>query len=212
MLVGRPRPPPPGSDRWHLMENASAAFLDVVRRMMTVIRRAVGTTVVDPALLTCAERIQYDGYLRRRQTDVAIGKLARNGLGIKAIGRRLGCSRKMIRQVLRGGRSDVFRCRTSSLEPWLQQLDHEWIAGCRNAAEIWRRLQARGFPGSLRAVGEWATRRRRSEGAATVGLDRAPSARRLARLMTSARSQLARADALLIATAGDSAAIPGEGA
>jgi transposase len=35
---------------------------------------------------------------------------------------------------------------------------------------------------------------------AAVALDWAPSARRLARLMTSARSQLARADALLIAT------------
>jgi transposase len=105
------------ADRWHLMENASAAFLDVMRRMMTAIRRAVGTTVVDRALLTCAERIQYDGYLRRRQTDAAIARLAKSGLGIKAIGRRLGCSRKMIRQVPRGGRSDVFRCRTSSLEP-----------------------------------------------------------------------------------------------
>jgi transposase len=188
------------ADRWHLMENASAAFVDVVRRMMTAIRRIVGAVVIDPALLTRAERIQYDGYLRRGQTDAAIGKLARSGLGIKAIGRKLGCSRKMIRQVLRGERSDVFRCRTSSLEPWLQQLDHEWIAGCRNGAEIWRRLKARGFAGSLRAVGEWATRRRRREGAATVGLDRAPSARKLARLMTSARTQLAKADALLIAT------------
>jgi transposase len=188
------------ADRWHLMENASAAFLDVVRRMMTAIRRIVGAVVIDPALLTRAERIQYDGYLRRLQTDATIARLAKSGLGIKAIGRRLGCSRKMIRQVLRGGRSDVFRCRTSSLEPWLHQLDHEWIAGCHNAAEIWRRLQARGFAGSLRAVGEWATRRRRSERAATVGLDRAPSARKLARLMTSARSQLAKADALLVAS------------
>ena len=34
-----------------------------------------------------------------------------------------------------------------------------------------------GFSESLRAVREWATRRRRSEGVAAVGLDRAPSAR-----------------------------------
>jgi transposase len=179
------------------MENASAAFLDVVRRTMTRIRRVVGTAAVDPALLTRAERIQYDGYLRRRQTNAAVTRLARSGLGIKAIGRRLGCSRKTIRQVLRGGRSDVFRCRTSSLEPWLHQLDHEWRTGCHNAAEIWRRAQARGFPGSLPAVSEWATCRWRSEGVAA--LDRAPSARRLARLMTSGPSQLTRADAVLIA-------------
>lgn len=152
------------ADRWHLMENASAAFLDVVRRMMSAIRRAWSARrrLIRP-LLSRAEQIQYDGYLRRRQTNVAVTKLAKSGLGIKAIGRRLGCSRKTIRQVLRGEQSDVFRCRTSSLGPWLHQLDYEWSTGCYNAAEIWR-LQGRGFPGSLRAVGEWATRRRRSEG------------------------------------------------
>ena len=52
----------------------------------------------------------------------------------------------------------------------------------------------------MRAVGEAATRRQRSEEAATVGLDRAPSARKLARLMTSTPGPLTRADALLIAT------------
>jgi transposase len=187
------------ADRWHLMENASAAFLDAVRRLMAAIRHAVGTTVIDPALLTCAERIQYDGYLQRAQTNKAIMALAKSGMAIKAIVRRTGCSRKTVRQVLRGERSDMFRCRTSSLEPWLDQLDREWATGCHNGAEIWRRLRARGFRGSLRAVGEWATRRRRSEGASAGGFERIPSARRLARLMLSGRSQLAKAEAVLVA-------------
>jgi transposase len=145
------------ADRCHLIENASAAFLDTIRRLMTAIRRAAGTTVIDPALLTCAERIQYDGYLRREQTNAAILGLAKGGMAIKAIVRRTGCSRKTVRQVLRGERSDVFRSRTSSLESWLDQLEREWTTGCRNGAELWRRLQARGFRGSLRAVGEWVT-------------------------------------------------------
>jgi transposase len=166
---------------------------------MTAIRRAAGTTVIDPALLTCAERIQYDGYLRREQTNAAILGLAKGGMAIKAIVRRTGCSRKTVRQVLRGEQSDIFRCRTSSLEPWLDQLDREGTTGCRNGAELWRRLRARGFRGSLRAVGEGATRRRRSEGASAGGLERTPSARRLARLMLAGRTQLARAEALLVA-------------
>ena len=37
------------ADRWHLMENASAAFLDAVRRSMRTIRSAVGATTVDPS-------------------------------------------------------------------------------------------------------------------------------------------------------------------
>ncbi len=93
------------ADRWHLVENASAAFLDAVRRLMAASRRAVGTTVIDPALLTRAERIQHDGYLRRERTNAAIVALAKGGLAIRAIVRRTGCSRKTVRQVLRGGRS-----------------------------------------------------------------------------------------------------------
>ena len=38
------------ADRWHLMENASAAFLNAVRRSMHAIRKAVGVGTVDPAV------------------------------------------------------------------------------------------------------------------------------------------------------------------
>lgn len=187
------------ADRWHLMENASAAFLDAVRRVMAAIRRTTGTAVIDPALLTRAERIQHDGYLRREQVNAAIMGLAKDGATIKAIVRRTGCGRKTVRQVLRGERSDVFRCRTSSLEPWLDRLDREWRAGCRNGAELWRRLRKQGFSGSLRVVGEWTTRRRRSERSPAGPIERTPSARRLASLMTSGRTRLARAEAILVA-------------
>jgi len=54
------------ADRWHLMENASAAFLDAVRRSMREIRTAIGATTINPELLTCAERLRYQGYLRRQ--------------------------------------------------------------------------------------------------------------------------------------------------
>jgi hypothetical protein len=33
---------------------------------MRVIRAAIGTTTIDPELLTCAERLQYEGYLTMR--------------------------------------------------------------------------------------------------------------------------------------------------
>lgn len=53
------------ADHWHLRENASAAFLDAVRESMSGIRTAVGAATVDPERLTCAERLHYEGYLRR---------------------------------------------------------------------------------------------------------------------------------------------------
>jgi transposase len=46
------------ADRWHLMENASRAFLDAVRKSMRRIRAAIGATTINPELLTAAERIQ----------------------------------------------------------------------------------------------------------------------------------------------------------
>jgi len=64
------------ADRWHLMENASRAFLDAVRTSMRQIRGVLGATTVDPKLLTAAERIQHEGYLRREETNLAILGLA----------------------------------------------------------------------------------------------------------------------------------------
>lgn len=46
------------ADRWHLMENASAAFLEAVSKSMKAIRAALGATIVDPQPLTAAERLQ----------------------------------------------------------------------------------------------------------------------------------------------------------
>ncbi len=187
------------ADRWHLMENASAAFLEAVRRSMRPIRQVLGSTVIDPAVLTCAERLQYDGFLRRQESGQTIKALAQAGTSIKEITRRTGRSRKLVRGVLRGGDGDVFRCRTSVLEPHLVKLGTEWEAGCRTSAELWRRLRTSGFRGSLRVVTEWATRRRRSEKAGLALTRTAPPARLLSRLLTTQRDHLSKTDAVTVA-------------
>lgn len=187
------------ADRWHLMENASAAFLDAVRRSMQAIRQALGSTTVDPALLTRAARIQYDGFVRRQEDARIITDLAGKGVPIKEIVRLTGRSRKLVRSVLRGADGDVFRSRMSSLEPHLARLDAEWRAGCRKGAELWRRLWAAGFRGSLRVVTEWTTRRRRSEASGRAPACGVPSARRFTRLMTTHRRNLSRGDAVVVA-------------
>jgi len=187
------------ADRWHLMENASRAFLDAVRHCMRQIREVVGSVTVNPDLLTAAERIQYEGYLRREEANAAIQALAKAGVPIKQISRRLGHSRKLVRTVVRGVRADVFRVRQSSLEPHLPWLYAQWDAGARNATALWRRLTARGFRGSLRVIGEWATRRRRAERAGIEALQRVPSARTVARLMTTGRDRLTKAQTVLVA-------------
>ena len=187
------------ADRWHLMENASAAFLAAVRRSMRLIRAAIGTATINPELLTCAERLQYEGYLRRQETNAAIMVLVRDGVPIKEIVRRTGHSRQVVRQVSRGQSTDIFRSRQSTLDVHLPFLDAQWDAGCRNGAELWRRLRAQGFQGSLRVVSEWRTRRKRAEKATDQQLQKVPSARTIARLMTTARDHLSKADTVTIA-------------
>ncbi len=124
--------------------------------------------------------------------------LAKNEVTIKEIVRRTGHSRGLVRKVLRGQRSDVFRVRESSLELHLQWLDEQWAAGHRNGSELWRRLKRQGFRGCVRVVSEWASRRRRAE-KADGALSGTPSSRTIARLMTIGRDGLSKAESVTVA-------------
>ena len=187
------------ADRWHLMENASHAFLDAVRKSMRQIRSAIGAATINPGPLTAAEKLHYEGYLRREDTNTAILAMAKEGATIKEIVRSAGYSRGLVRKVLRGQRSDVFRVRSSSLEAYLPWLDEQWAAGRRNGSELWRCLKRRGFRGCLRVVSEWSARRRRSERMDASAISRAPSARTIARLLTIGRDQLSKAETVTVA-------------
>src|SRR5476649_800006 len=125
--------------------------------------------------------------------------LSQGGASIKQIVRQTGYSRKLVRQVIRGERHDVFRTRESSLDQHLPWLDDQWASGCRNGAELWRRLKTRGFRGSLRVISEWATRRRRAEKTDAQNLQRIPSARKIARLMPIGRDLLTKAETVMVA-------------
>ena len=191
------------ADRWHLMENASRAFLDAVRKSMRQIRTVIGDTVINPDLLTCAERLQYEGYLRREETNGVILALSKDGVPIKQIAKKTGLARGTVRRIIRGQRSDIFRSRQSSLETELPWLDAQWEAGKRNASALWRGMKGRGFHGSLRVVCEWATRRRRAEKTDAASLARVPSARTIARLMSIGRYNLSKAETVTIAAIED---------
>jgi hypothetical protein len=97
---------------------------------MRAVRSALGAATINPALLTAAERLQYEGFLRREDTTRQILTLKEAGRSIQEIVRRTLRSRKLVRQTVRGARGDVFRVRQSSLDAYLPVLD----AGLRAAA------------------------------------------------------------------------------
>ena len=178
------------ADRWHLLENATAAFVEAVKRRMGDLRRAITGDSVDPEALSAAERKQWAGWQRRDEVNGTVRSLHGQGHSIKGIVRTTGVSRQTVRRILAGTRDDVFRSRETTLDRWAGRLSAEWDGGCRNGAELWRRLREAGYGGSQRVVTEWATRRRRAIEAPPErpgSLTTVPPARTIARLLTSER-------------------------
>jgi transposase len=127
-------------------------------------------------------------------------------VAIKEIMRRTDKSRGLVRQVVRGARADMFSSRMSSLDPFLTRLETALADGCRNGAALWRAMKVRGFAGGLRVVTVWATRKRKEEGTETRDKrpGKAPSARRIAQMMTTDRDKVSKT-ARTVAIIGDAA-------
>jgi hypothetical protein len=100
------------------------------------IRSVIGAAAISPERLTYAERIQYDGYLRGEEANVAILTLFASDMPLNKIAHQAGYYRQTIRRVVRGERSDVFRRRQSWLDPHLLWLDAQWAAFEHNAYNL----------------------------------------------------------------------------
>jgi len=102
------------ADRWHLLENATAAFVEAVKRQMHHLRRAITSGDVDPDVLTAAEKLQWIGWQRRDEVNGMVRGLHGQGRSIKAIVRTTGVSRQTVRRILAGtrdaGRGFTLRC------------------------------------------------------------------------------------------------------
>ncbi len=106
------------ADRWHLLENCSAAVLEAVKRHLPALRVAAKPTSDAPAAatmavaptadptapppMTSAQRLQYEGWQRRVQIHGEVVRLHRQGVPIRHIARDLALSRNTVRRWVRG--------------------------------------------------------------------------------------------------------------
>lgn len=104
------------ADRWHLLENATAAFVEAVKRRMGDLRRAIAGDGVDPEALSAAEKKQWAGWQHRDEVNGTVRSLHGQGHSIKGIVRMTGVSRQTVCRILAGTRDDVFRSRETTLD------------------------------------------------------------------------------------------------
>lgn len=197
------------ADRWHLLENCSAAVLEAVKRHMPALRAAarsptqstpiasvVAAATVPhaadpdaPPPMTSAQRLQWQGWQRRVQVYGEVMRLHQRGVPVRHITRNLAVSRNTVRRWVRGEQPELHRLRMHSLDPWRAVLERRWAEDCRNGARLWRELHDAGFKGGMRVVTEWANRRRLAQPATEPAVSAAPSrteafpARRVARTL-----------------------------
>lgn len=135
-----------------------------------------------------------------------VRRLADAGATVSAIARNCALDCKTVRAWLRVGGPGTWARPPSGvgiLAPYLEHLEQRWAEGQRNATALWREIGGRGFTGGRSTVRAWATSRRRTSpdaGPSKADTWKPPSIRGVARLLQTARKDLAKADRVFVDT------------
>lgn len=114
-----------------------------------------------PVKLTRAEQIKQANRNRRLERYQCIVELHRQGHSLRSIARQLGVDRRTVRRFVHAGRFPERATPPSHrrVDSVIDKLQHRWDAGCHNAAQLTRELQADGSAVSYnmvrRCVADW---------------------------------------------------------
>ena len=159
------------ADRWHLWHNLGDAVERAVARHRQHLAAAVAEQAAEGAAAadtpqTAAPRAQRGDQIavRTRGRHADVRRLLDAGRSVSAIAAELGLSRNTVRRFARAADPEELLARdgtgrrTSILQDYEPYLRERWNSGCTNAAQLWRELRARGYPGSCRGVRGYLTR------------------------------------------------------
>jgi transposase len=161
------------ADRWHLLVNLREALqrlLDRLRPELNALLPAVfSAKPTENPVLRHRPRSQATEITRqtrkqqRQALQAEIQHLQNKKLPIRTIARTLGMSPTTVYKYLampEFPQKIVRKHIASILDPHQDYLSQRWYAGCRNARQLWREIQQRGYPGTYRQVSRWVYERR----------------------------------------------------
>ncbi len=156
-------------DRWHVLRNLGDAFERLLQRHQTHLREAMGhlPAALPPLPLptgrpvsepkaspppTRQEQERQATQAKRQARYEGFQRLHQAGFSLRAIALRTGHHWHTVRRSLQdpqGPPPPVLRRGTQPglLTPFLPWLQQQWQAGCHNGAQLFRQLQAQGYPG-----------------------------------------------------------------
>jgi transposase len=181
------------ADRWHLLKNLGEAVLQVLQAHQAAIEAAltpnqpptsgseassgVPATHDPEAELSVpalgedppsrAEQVRQQRQARRQVRYDTIQDLHQQGWSICAIANHLGVERKTVRKYLRAATCPYPQrraARSSLLDPYKAYLLERWNAGCHNAMQLLREIEAHGFRGRRSIVRAFLTQVRKAQG------------------------------------------------
>jgi transposase len=163
-------------DRWHLVRNLREALerlLDRLHQRLVAMLTASQAPTALPLSIdarslrrsTTDQIARQERRARRLARYQEVRALHAQGVSTRHIAQQLQMSRTT---VLRYLRTDTFPERAQSrrvslLDPYVAYLQKQWDAGCHNGVQLWREIQALGFPGTRRMVSNWVVLRRELE-------------------------------------------------
>jgi transposase len=171
------------ADRFHLVQNLAEALEEVFTTQLQALNAVNATQHPQPVPLpdgTLAvpvpppptpPRAQQQAAQRAAQRQARydeVWRLHRQGWPVTAIASQVGCSPRTIERYLHLPTWPAPQHRRhygrSVLNPYKDMLLARWNAGCRTAIQLFRELQAQGYPGSYRRVTAYVSRIRQAQG------------------------------------------------
>lgn len=176
------------ADRFHLVQNASAALDGMLRGRRLGIEETsapervpevstptpatmeAGLPASDRPLSAC-KRYQAEMRAAHVARWQQVKTLAETGAGIRQIAREVGISRITVRRLLASAEpphNQILNCRpgglsSPTLQPYVEHLQTRWQQGCTNASQLYREIAAKGYTGSksllAQAVQAWRPER-----------------------------------------------------